>query len=332
MINRDYHMHTVYCDGSNTAEEMVLAAIDRGMTEVGISGHSHTAFDESYCMSHEQTEQYRQELLALREKYKDQISIRIGLEVDRYSDADTAGFDYTIGSVHYIRVPDPGAKAGAADAKDGTVDVPEIPAGCLPYTEDGQDWIYIPVDETAEITKAAADAYFGGDLIAFAERYFETAGEVAGATGCDIIGHFDLLTKFNEPWLKDPGAAPAPGTVPASGTAPAPGAGPASGTAPADDAASDPAPALFDTGDPRYIRAWQKAADQLLQADVPFEINTGAMSKGYRSAPYPAKPIRDYIRSRGGRFILSSDSHRTETLCYQFDRSESELVVPIPVI
>ena len=277
-------------------------------------------------MSHEQTEQYRQEILALREKYEDQISIRIGLEVDRYSDADTAGFDYTIGSVHYIRVPDPGAKAGAADAKDGAVDVPEIPAGCLPFTEDGQDWIYIPVDETAEITKAAADAYFGGDLIAFAERYFETAGEVAGATGCDIIGHFDLLTKFNEPWLKDPGAAPAPETAPAPGAAPAPG------TAPADGAASDPAPALFDTGDPRYIRAWQKAADQLLQADVPFEINTGAMSKGYRSAPYPAKPIRDYIRSRGGRFILSSDSHRTETLCYQFDRYESELVVPIPVI
>ena len=308
MIKKDYHMHTIYCDGSNTAEEMVLAAIDRGLTEVGISGHSHTAFDESYCMSHEQTEQYRQEILALREKYEDQISIRIGLEVDRYSDADTAGFDYTIGSVHYIRVPDPGAKAGAADAKDGAVDVPEIPAGCLPFTEDGQDWIYIPIDETAEITKAAADAYFGGDLIAFAECYFETAGEVAGATGCDIIGHFDLLTKFNEPWLKDPGAAPA------------------------DGAASDPAPALFDTGDPRYIRAWQKAADQLLQADVPFEINTGAMSKGYRSAPYPAKPIRDYIRSRGGRFILSSDSHRTETLCYQFDRYESELVVPIPVI
>lgn len=270
MIRKDYHMHTTYCDGSNTAEEMVQAAIGKGLTEVGISGHSHTAFDKSYCMSHEETERYRQELLALREKYRDQISVRIGLEVDRYSDADTKAFDYTIGSVHYIRVPDPGAA---------------VPAGCLPHTEDGQAWIYIPMDETAEINRAAADTYFGGDLIALAERYFETAGEVAKATGCDIIGHFDLLTKFNE----------------------------------------KTEPPLIDTGDPRYIAAWKKAADQLLQADIPFEINTGAMSKGYRTEPYPAKPIRDYIRSRGGRFILSSDSHRTDTLCYQFDQYESEL-------
>ncbi len=290
MIRKDYHMHTTYCDGSNTAEEMVQVAIGKGMTEVGISGHSHTAFDESYCMSHEETERYRQELLALREKYRDQISVRIGLEVDRYSDADTDAFDYTIGSVHYIRVPDPrqgGAGAGAdADAAATAAGAgAAVPTGCLPHTEDGQAWIYIPMDETAEITRAAADAYFGGDLIALAERYFETAGEVAKATGCDIIGHFDLLTKFNE----------------------------------------KTEPPLIDTGDPRYIAAWKKAADQLLQADIPFEINTGAMSKGYRTEPYPAKPIRDYIRSRGGRFILSSDSHRTDTLCYQFDQYKSEL-------
>ncbi|MBQ9059553.1 MAG: PHP domain-containing protein [Firmicutes bacterium] len=151
MIDRDYHMHTNYCDGSNTAEEMVEAALAKGLAEMGISGHSHTAFDESYCMSIEETDQYRQEILALMEKYRDQISIRIGLEVDRYSDADTSPFDYTIGSVHYIRVPDPGAGFGAEAAA-------AVPAGCLPYTEDGQAWIYIPMDETAEITRAAADA------------------------------------------------------------------------------------------------------------------------------------------------------------------------------
>ena len=29
MICRDYHMHTSFCDGSNTAEEMIQAAVDQ---------------------------------------------------------------------------------------------------------------------------------------------------------------------------------------------------------------------------------------------------------------------------------------------------------------
>ena len=251
MIRRDYHMHTTYCDGSNTPEEMVQAAIEMGLEEIGFSGHSYTSFDESYCMSREQTREYCRELEALREKYADQISIKIGLEMDRWSDADTAGLDYLIGSVHYIRLPD------------------------------GET--YIPVDETPEILQEAADRYFNGDMIALAECYFSQVAEVAEATHCDIIGHFDLITKFNEDGTR------------------------------------------IDENDPRYIKAWQEAVDQLLLYDIPFEINTGAMSKGYRSSPYPAKSIRDYIRQHGGRFILSSDSHRTDTLCFKFDDYESEL-------
>ena len=250
MILKDYHMHTTYCDGTASAEEMVQEAVRRGLTEIGFSGHSHTAFDESYCMSEEQTEQYRQELLELRERYADRISIKIGLEMDRYSDADPSQFDYCIGSVHYIRVPEKGTG--------------DVPAGCLPY----EGFIYIPIDETPEILRAAADAYFDGDLIALAAHFFDTAAEV---------------TKFNE------------------------GGG------------------LFDESDPRYIAAWQRAVDQLLQEGVPFEINTGAISKGYRTEPYPAKNIRDYIRQQGGRFILSSDSHRTDTLCYGFEEYEAEV-------
>ena len=47
MILKDYHMHTTYCDGTASAEEMVQEAVRRGLTEIGFSGHSHTAFDES---------------------------------------------------------------------------------------------------------------------------------------------------------------------------------------------------------------------------------------------------------------------------------------------
>lgn len=269
MILKDYHMHTCYCDGKNTAEEMVQAAIAAGLTEMGISEHSHTAFDDTYCLSEEATHKFRQEMQNLREKYKDQIPIRIGLEMDRWSDADLSGFDYAIGSMHYIRVPDrPGITP---------------PKSCFPWEENGQRYVYISVDETPQILRAAADAYFAGDAVSMAEMYFEEVADVAHATGCAIIGHFDLITKFNE---QDP---------------------------------------FFDTGDPRYIAAWKKVVDKLLPYDIPFEINTGAMSKGYRSSPYPARDIREYIRAHGGRFILSSDSHRTDTLCFAFDRYEAEV-------
>ena len=56
-----------------------------------------------------------------------------------------------------------------------------------------------------------------------------------------------------------------------------------------------------------------------------FEINTGAISRGYRTQPYPSADIRSYIKAKGGTFILSGDSHSADTLCFQFDRWNSEL-------
>ena len=44
-----------------------------------------------------------------------------------------------------------------------------------------------------------------------------------------------------------------------------------------------------------------------------FEINTGAMSRGYRKAPYPASDILRAICMRGGRIMINSDSHEKTT-------------------
>lgn len=262
MILSDYHMHTTWCDGVNTAEEMIRSAIDKGMEEIGISGHSYTFFDESYCMSEEDAKACLKELSSLREKYAGRIRLRIGVEQDYWSEAETEDYDYVIGSVHYVRIPR------------------KTPVrGVLSFGEH----LYLPVDESAEIQRDIADRYFGGDMIAFGEEYFGTVADVCRKTGCDIVGHFDLIAKFNE------------------------------------------GGALFDEGDPRYVSAWKQAADRLIEEEALFEINTGAMSKGYRSQPYPADPIREYIRERGGRFILSSDSHRADTIAFAFDRYEGEV-------
>ena len=56
-----------------------------------------------------------------------------------------------------------------------------------------------------------------------------------------------------------------------------------------------------------------------------FEINTGAISRGWRTDAYPATEIRQYIRDHGGKMILSSDAHQKENICFQFEKYMGEL-------
>ncbi len=240
----DYHIHSTFSDGKNTPEEIICEAINKGMSEIGFSDHSYTFFDESYCISKDNIENYKREIQALALKYKDKIKVLCGIEQDFYSAEPTEDYDYVIGSVHYIKVKDD----------------------------------YIPVDESPDTLKAASDKYFGGDILALAEEYFKTVAKVAEKTNCDIIGHFDLITKFNEN------------------------------------------NALFDENSPRYIKAATDAVISLLKFDRKFEINTGAISRGYRTTPYPSKEILKLILENGGKTVLSSDSHNKDTLCYYFDK------------
>ena len=262
----DLHMHTTYCDGSASAEEMVLSAINMGLDTVGISGHSYTYFDESYCMSLEGTEKYIREVNALKGKYADRIRVLLGIERDLFADISNDPFDYVIGSSHYISA--------------------------------GNE--FFDVDSDPETFMDGVRRNFGGDVMAAVSQYYEQVGSIIETCDCDIIGHFDLVTKFNE------------------------------------------REELIDTRDTAYIKAWKAAADRLFDAassradagranrledlglvragrSPVFEINTGAMAKGYRTSPYPAPDQIEYIKSRGGILLLSSDSHRTDTLCHGFD-------------
>ena len=241
----DLHMHTIWSDGTNTAEEMVQEAIRKGLETVGISDHSS---GDPCGMTLEQSADYRAEIAALKEKYAGQIRVLCGLERDYFTD-DFADYDYTIGSVHWLAMP---------------------------------DGHHVPVDYMAEKLREGADKYFGGDFYALAEAYYAMMAKVVEVTKCDIIGHFDLITKFIE---------------------------------------QDPA---FDTNHPRYVKAWQQAADELLKTGKPFEVNTGAISRGYRTTPYPAKEIRDYIREHGGKLIMSSDAHAKENIAFRFDEWEGK--------
>lgn len=77
---------------------------------------------------------------------------------------------------------------------------------------------------------------------------------------------------------------------------------------------------LVDESDPRYIKAASEALAASLEA-VPFiEMNSGAISRGYRNDPYPAVFLIDLIKELGGKIVLSSDSHDAGALTCWFDK------------
>ena len=106
MILSDFHCHTTFVDGKSTPEEMVLAAIEKGMHTLGVSEHAHVPFDPHCSLSLDDTPMYREEIKRLKEKYKDRINLLCGIEMDYYSVDDPLAYDYVIGSVHYLKVGD----------------------------------------------------------------------------------------------------------------------------------------------------------------------------------------------------------------------------------
>ena len=98
----NYHTHTIFSDGINTPEEIVKKAIGLGFTHLGFSEHAYAPMDLGSCMKLEDTQRYFEEIQRLKKLYRDDIRIFCGLEVDYYSEIDTNGFDFLIGSCHYI--------------------------------------------------------------------------------------------------------------------------------------------------------------------------------------------------------------------------------------
>ncbi|MBQ6595750.1 MAG: histidinol-phosphatase [Clostridia bacterium] len=79
--------------------------------------------------------------------------------------------------------------------------------------------------------------------------------------------------------------------------------------------------ALFDPLDAGYLRAAEEALEVAVSRDLLVEINTGAMSRGWRSQPYPSGALLKRCRALGGRIIVTSDCHRREWLDHGFDRA-----------
>ncbi len=77
---------------------------------------------------------------------------------------------------------------------------------------------------------------------------------------------------------------------------------------------------LFDRTHPRYRAAALAALDRLKDAPVIFEVNTGAIARGYRTTPYPDPFLLQAMQDAGVRLMLNSDCHDRRFLLYDFDQ------------
>ncbi len=160
-MRSNLHTHSVYCDGKNTPEEIVLSAIEKGFNSVGFSSHGYTSFDLRYCMK--ETDKYIAEINRLKKQYANEIQIYLGIEEDAFSWCNRNDFEYIIGSSHYFHI---GEK-------------------------------YYPIDSNYDYFKKCLEV-FDYDIIHLANVYYQSFCDYIKRRKPDIIGHFDLITKFDK--------------------------------------------------------------------------------------------------------------------------------------
>lgn len=183
------HTHTINCDGKNTAEEMILSAIEKGFSVIGFSSHCtyplstdfYSYFDNVWHIPDTKIDNYVNEIRRLQKKYTDKIKVLLGFEADFLSSnkhgttrPDFTSYsplnpDYLIGSVHFI-----------ANDKG----------------------LYSVDNKTDSVLKALKDMYSTGngtfDGKAVVHDYFEAERQMLETCNFSILGHPDLIRLRNQ--------------------------------------------------------------------------------------------------------------------------------------
>ena len=236
----NYHTHTTFSDGKDKPETLVNYAIEHGFSSLGFSDHGFVEHDQRYCMKN--TTGYIAEIKRLKAKYADKLQIYLGVEEDASYPVNRKDFDYIISSYHYIYFS-------------------------------GK---YYPLDSSYDYFSTCVEL-FNGDNFALARAYYEYFCDYILKRKPDVIGHFDLVTKFDE------------------------------------------TKANRFLHDERYWVMTENFVKQILKVDTIFEVNTGLMTRGFRSMPCPHERLLKIIAENGGKVTLSSDAHQAQNLCARFE-------------
>ncbi len=78
---------------------------------------------------------------------------------------------------------------------------------------------------------------------------------------------------------------------------------------------------FFDTESPQYRKYALDALGAVAEKIKIFEVNTGAIARGYRTTPYPAPFLLKAIKDLGCEVVISSDCHNKDFLDCKFDEA-----------
>ncbi len=164
----DYHTHHARCGHAiGELEEYVKKGIEIGLAQIGLSDHmpllhvDPASYYPEMAMPMEEIPRYVEECLALKEKYKGQIDVRVGLEGDYIEGCEEQieaivkayPWDYVIGSVHFLG-----------------------------------EWDITDFRQT--------HGWEGRDRMAVYEQYYDAIGKAAATGFYDYIGHIDVIKRF----------------------------------------------------------------------------------------------------------------------------------------
>lgn len=201
MIKTNYHTHTTFCDGKQTAAQMADAALAAGFAVLGFSAHAMYPFASQWHAKPEEYGAYIETVRSLQKKYQDEgssIELLAGFEAEylppvslpdkrRYN---ALGADYLIGSVHYISALQAGVPLHLLDSAHEPV-----------FTVDGPE---------EEVRRGLAEL-FHGDGKKLVQVYYQAVRSMASSCTFDILGHIDLIRRRNgalgffderEPWYR----------------------------------------------------------------------------------------------------------------------------------
>ncbi len=173
-VKSNLHTHTIFCDGKNTPRENIEAALEKGFYALGFSAHSLYPFSrEGNVTAHNDGfTAYKKEILSLKEEFKGKIDIYFGFEGDFLPGITRPDFalykdlqpEFLIGSVHYF-----------CEREDLTG----------------------VVDNTPDELVSAIKRIYGGDVKKAVGAYFSLEREMLKKPDFTIMGHPDLIRKFN---------------------------------------------------------------------------------------------------------------------------------------
>jgi len=154
----NFHTHTKWCDGADTAEAMCEAALSKGFEALGFSSHVDMISD---------FDAYVEEINSLKEKYRGRLEVSCGIESEGEQGLEKRPqLDYVIGSFHYVKAPD--RSKAAVDHSPAVFR--ESLEKC--YAGDGRRFVTDYFAQEREFVKSCASRF-------------------------DFLAHPDLVRKFN---------------------------------------------------------------------------------------------------------------------------------------